>query len=205
MTALGASVGLLSDNTFAAPAGAQVGGPGTVLLNGSIDTVNAKQPWAQAVAVRGDRIVRGTNKGARAFIGKGTRAIDLKGSPASLPVIRATKAITLADIARTLPRILEGLSEYGFTAAMDFGNPIATEAAAQAAVKLDQQGRLPRRLMRAVMPGECARTTSGSTPSRSLATAFWKTRRRPWSSPMSKTAPSQPGIAGRPTSTSPRC
>ena len=247
-----------------------------VLLNGSIYTVNPKQPWAQAVAVRGDQIVYvGNNQGARAFIGKGSRAIDLKGklllpgfveshihvlmgaattsgvtlsmtdtladiqrklkayaaanptkpdifgsayngllfgesgpkrewldavvpdrpviladhtihtmwanskalelagitkatpnppggeyvrdsagnltgtikgSPASVPVLRATKVITAADIERSLPRILAGLSEYGFTAAMDFGNPIATEAAAQALVKLDQQGKLPLRL-----------------------------------------------------------
>ncbi|MFM1811845.1 MAG: hypothetical protein RLZZ336_783, partial [Cyanobacteriota bacterium] len=247
-----------------------------VLLNGSIYTVNPKQPWAQAVAVRGDQIVYvGNNQGARAFIGKGSRAIDLKGklllpgfveshihvlmgaattsgvtlsmtdsladiqrklkayadanpskpaifgsayngllfgetgpkrewldavvpdrpvmladhtihtmwanskalqlagitkatpnppggeyvrdsdgnptgtikgSPASVPMLRATGVITAADIERSLPRILSGLSEYGFTAAMDFGNPIATEAAAQALVKLDQQGKLPLRL-----------------------------------------------------------
>jgi len=41
-----------------------------VLLNGSIYTVNPKQPWAQAVAVRGDQIVYvGNNQGARAYIG----------------------------------------------------------------------------------------------------------------------------------------
>ena len=269
-TTVCACLGLPVENALAAPAASYV------LLNGSVYTVNAKQPWAQAVAVQGDRIVYvGSNTGARAFIGKGSRAIDLKGklllpgfveshihvlmgaatssglnlsmtdsladiqrklkdyakanperpvifgsayngllfgasgpkrewldavvsdrpviladhtlhtmwanskalavagitkttanppggeyvrdaagnptgtlkgSPASLPVIRATQAITLADIERTLPRLLEGLSEYGFTAAMDFGNPIATEAAAQAAVKLDQQGKLPLRL-----------------------------------------------------------
>jgi uridylate kinase len=46
-----------------------------VLLNGTVHTVNQKQPWAQAVAVRADRIVYvGSNQGARAFIGKDTRA-----------------------------------------------------------------------------------------------------------------------------------
>lgn len=247
-----------------------------VLLNGSVYTVNPRQPWAQAVAVRGDQIVYvGGNQGARAFVGKGSRAIDLKGklllpgfveshihvlmgaattsgltlsmtdtladiqrklkayadanrskpaifgsayngllfgeagpkrewldavvpdrpvmladhtihtmwanskalelagiskdtpnppggeyvrdsagnptgtikgSPASVPMLRATKVITAADIERSLPRILAGLSEYGFTAAMDFGNPIATEQAAAALVKLDQQGKVPLRL-----------------------------------------------------------
>ncbi len=248
----------------------------TVFLNGKVYTVNPRQPWAQAVAVRGDQIVYvGDNAGARAFIGKGSRAIDLKGklllpgfveshihvlmgaattsgvtltmtdtlediqrklkayadanpgkpaifgsayngllfgeagpkrewldavvadrpviladhtvhtmwanskalevagitkatpnppggeyvrdsagnptgtlkgSPASVPVVRATGVITAADIERSLPKILSGLSEYGFTAAMDFGNPIATEPAAAALVKLDQQGKLPLRL-----------------------------------------------------------
>jgi hypothetical protein len=70
----------------------------------------------------------------------------IKGSPASVPMLRATNVITAADIERSLPKILSGLSEYGFTAAMDFGNPIATEAAAQALVKLDQQGKVPLRL-----------------------------------------------------------
>lgn len=262
----------------------------TVFLNGKVYTVNPRQPWAQAVAVRGDQIVYvGDNAGARAFIGKGSRAIDLKGklllpgfveshihvltgaattsgvtltmtdtlediqrklkayaeanpskpaifgsayngllfgeagpkrewldavvpdrpvvladhtvhtmwanskalelagisratpnppggeyvrdsagnptgtikgSPASVPVIRATNVITAADIERSLPKILAGLSEYGFTAAMDFGNPIATEQAAAALVKLDQQGKLPLRLslMHMVNTPELART-----------------------------------------------
>ena len=247
-----------------------------VLLNGKVYTVNPKQPWAEAVAVRGDEIVHvGDNQGARDFIGKDSRAIDLKGklllpgfveshihllmgaattsgvtltmtdslediqrkvkeyaeanptkpaifgsaysglifgddgpkkewldavvpdrpvilgdhtihtmwanskalemagidkdtpnppggeyvrdsegnptgtmkgSPASLPVVRATKVITVDDIQRVLPDILSGLSEYGFTAAMDFGNPLATQEAAAALVKLDHEGKLPLRV-----------------------------------------------------------
>lgn len=262
----------------------------TVLLNGTVYTVNPNQPWAQAVAVRGDQIVYvGSNQGARALIGKGSRTIDLKGKlllpgfveshihvlmgaattsgvsltmtdtladiqrklktyadanptkpaifgsayngllfgeqgpkrewldavvpdrpvmladhtihtmwanskalevagitkdtpnppggeyvrdsagnptgtikggPASVPVVRATGVITAADIERSLPKILSGLSEYGFTAAMDFGNPIATEQAASAVVKLDQQGKLPLRLslMHIVSSPDLART-----------------------------------------------
>jgi predicted amidohydrolase YtcJ len=262
----------------------------TVLVNGSVYTVNPRQPWAQAVAVRGDQIVYvGSNQGARAFLGKGSRTIDLqgklllpgfveshihvlmgaattsgvtltmtdtlvdiqrklkayaeanpskpaifgsayngllfgeagpkrewldavvpdrpviladhtlhtmwanskalevagitkatpnppggeyvrdsagnptgtiKGSPASVPVIRATGVITAADIERSLPKILAGLSEYGFTAAMDFGNPIATKQAAAALVKLDQQGKVPLRLslMHLVNTADLART-----------------------------------------------
>lgn len=50
VTALGASVGLLSDNTFAAPAGTQVGGTGTVLLNGSIYTAMHRRPPKALIA-----------------------------------------------------------------------------------------------------------------------------------------------------------
>ena len=52
----------------------------TVGLNGKIYTVNEKQPWAQAVAVKGTDIVFvGDNKGAKAFIGNDTNVADLKG------------------------------------------------------------------------------------------------------------------------------
>jgi predicted amidohydrolase YtcJ len=49
-------------------------------LNGKIYTVNPKQPWAKAVAIKGTDIVYvGDNKGAKAFIGKETTVADLKG------------------------------------------------------------------------------------------------------------------------------
>jgi predicted amidohydrolase YtcJ len=51
-----------------------------VLTNGNIYTVNQKQPHAEAVAVKGDRIVFvGSNEDARKFRGDRTRAIDLGG------------------------------------------------------------------------------------------------------------------------------
>lgn len=263
-----------------------------VLLNGNIYTVNPKQPWAQAVVIRGDQIVYvGSNRGARSYIGSGSETIDLKrrlllpgfveshihvlmgaattsglaltmadsladiqrklkdfaeanpdkpaifgsaynglifgedgpkrewldvvvsdrpviladhtlhtmwanskalelsgvsrgtvnppggeyvrdksgnptgtikGSPASVPVVRATGAITANDIERSLPGILSGLSEYGFTAAMDFGNPIATEQAAAALIKLDKQGKVPLRLslMHLINTPELAKTAT---------------------------------------------
>jgi predicted amidohydrolase YtcJ len=296
---LSAALGLISADTvnspvFSAPAVGDVAGQqqeaSMVLLNGRVYTVNPRQAWAEAVAVRGDQIIYvGSNQGARAFVGKTTRAIDLKGklllpgfveshvhvlmgaattsgvtltmtdslediqrklrsyaeanpgkpaifgsayngllfgesgpkrewldaavadrpviladhtlhtmwanskalevagitknttnppggeyvrdsagnptgtlkgSPASIPVVRATGVITAADIERSLPKILSGLSEYGFTAAMDFGNPIATEQAAEALVKLDGQGKLPLRLslMHLVNTPELAKT-----------------------------------------------
>jgi predicted amidohydrolase YtcJ len=55
-----------------------------VLLNGTVYTVNMNTSWdqhpLQALAISGKRIVYvGDNKGARAYIGPGTEAIDLGG------------------------------------------------------------------------------------------------------------------------------
>jgi predicted amidohydrolase YtcJ len=54
--------------------------PDTVLLNGKIFTANPLQPWAQALAIRGDRIV-GTadNPTILAMVSSSTRRIDLGG------------------------------------------------------------------------------------------------------------------------------
>jgi len=52
-----------------------------ILLNGNIYTVNQKMPHAQAVAVKGDRIVFvGTNVAAKAYQGSNTRVVDLHGA-----------------------------------------------------------------------------------------------------------------------------
>ena len=51
----------------------------SVHLNGKIYTVNPAQAWAEAIAVRGDRIVYvGSDAGARRFIGAATRVVDLE-------------------------------------------------------------------------------------------------------------------------------
>jgi len=51
-----------------------------ILLNGNIYTVNQKMPHAEAVAVKGDRIVFvGTNAAAKAYQGPNTRVVDLRG------------------------------------------------------------------------------------------------------------------------------
>src|SRR6266704_4003013 len=51
-----------------------------VFVNGNVYTVNAKQPRAEAIAVKGDRIVFvGSNANAKRFQGGGTRVIDLRG------------------------------------------------------------------------------------------------------------------------------
>src|SRR5256885_3342658 len=51
-----------------------------VFVNANVYTVNEKQPRAEAIAVKGDRIVFvGSNANAKRFQGAGTRVIDLHG------------------------------------------------------------------------------------------------------------------------------
>lgn len=70
----------------------------------------------------------------------------IRGSPASIPVLLGIGAITAESILATLPKILEGLSEFGFTAAIDMGNPIATDIGFKAVIDLDRKNKLPLRL-----------------------------------------------------------
>src|SRR5213082_4201465 len=52
----------------------------TSFINGNIYTVDDKQPFAQAIAVKGDRIIFvGANADAEQFRGDKTRIIDLAG------------------------------------------------------------------------------------------------------------------------------
>jgi len=44
-----------------------------------------------------------------------------------LPVLLKTEAITTGAIMEALPGLLEGMSEFGFTSAIDMGAPSATE------------------------------------------------------------------------------
>ena len=64
-----------------APAAAESAGPADlVLVNGAIYTVDGARSWAEAVAIRDGRFVYvGTNDGAAALAGPGTRAVDLGG------------------------------------------------------------------------------------------------------------------------------
>ena len=65
----------------AALAAAAFGQPADLVLrNGKIVTMNAAQPVAQAMAVRGDRIAAlGGNADATKWIGPGTKVIELDG------------------------------------------------------------------------------------------------------------------------------
>jgi predicted amidohydrolase YtcJ len=51
-----------------------------VLTNGKIYTVDSKQPWAEAIAVKGGEIVFvGSSEGAEKFVGADTHVADLEG------------------------------------------------------------------------------------------------------------------------------
>ena len=52
-----------------------------VLKNGNIYTANDKSPTAQAIAIKGDRILFvGSNAAAQKYVGEGTRVVDLRGN-----------------------------------------------------------------------------------------------------------------------------
>jgi len=54
--------------------------PDLILVNGRVFTADARMPWAEAVAIRGDRILDvGSNTAIRQGAGSGTRVIDLGG------------------------------------------------------------------------------------------------------------------------------
>ena len=59
---------------------AQAAGADFVFHNGPVYTVDSRNPWARAVAVKGAEIAYvGDDAGAKAFIGPDTRVIDLQG------------------------------------------------------------------------------------------------------------------------------
>ncbi len=70
----------------------------------------------------------------------------IRGGPAHIPVSDAIGAITAESMAASLPSVVEGLNEFGFTSAIDMGSPIATEAAYQALYDLSAAGELSLRL-----------------------------------------------------------
>ena len=96
-----------------------------VFRNGPVYTVDDKQPWAQAVAVRGNRIVYvGNNAGVIKHIGANTDVIDLKGKMLMPGFVEAhihplvgscyTKGIVLHDEA-VRKALLKSLRSYSKT------------------------------------------------------------------------------------------
>ncbi len=52
----------------------------TIFTNGNVHTVNDAAPEAEAIAIKGERIVFvGSNEEAKKYSGPATRTIDLKG------------------------------------------------------------------------------------------------------------------------------
>src|SRR5437879_4824465 len=52
----------------------------TIIVHGKVYTVNAQKPWAEALAIRGGKIVAvGSNREIQRFRGRGTRVIDARG------------------------------------------------------------------------------------------------------------------------------
>ena len=69
-----------------------------IFINGEIYTVDAKRSWAEAVSIKGNRILQvGTVKEAMTLLGDSTRIVDLNGKmmlahAASATLRRAEKA-----------------------------------------------------------------------------------------------------------------
>jgi predicted amidohydrolase YtcJ len=81
-----------------------------VFTNGNIYTVNERQPRAQAVAIRGDRIVFvGANAGAKRYQGRNTRVIDLRGATV-LPGLADAHAHFIGVGQREMNLNLEGIT-----------------------------------------------------------------------------------------------
>lgn len=73
-------VTLISAFIELSPTPAQISPADLILQNGNIYTVNERQAHAEAVGVKGDRIIFvGSNRDAQKYISKNTRVIDLKG------------------------------------------------------------------------------------------------------------------------------
>jgi len=75
----------------------------------------------------------------------------IKGSAASLPVLEAIRAITPESLLRAIPATVAGLTAFGFTAALECGNPFLTEVALGALRELDLRGELPLRVSLTVL------------------------------------------------------
>ncbi len=72
-------------------------GPDTILVNGKVFTANARAPWAQAVAISGERITGvGDTATIEAMAGGNTRRIDLGGRTVIPGINDAHTHITIA-------------------------------------------------------------------------------------------------------------
>lgn len=70
----------------------------------------------------------------------------IKGSGASVPMMVATNALDPGSLREALTKLSRDLSAYGFTAALDCGNPFVAELALEALAMLVNEGAIPLRL-----------------------------------------------------------
>ncbi|MDB4910543.1 MAG: Amidohydrolase 3, partial [Gemmatimonadetes bacterium] len=71
---------MISAFTLPAPANAQSASVSLAVVNARIWTGNPKRPWAEAIAVRGDRIAAvGSSAEIRKMTGAGAKVIDAHG------------------------------------------------------------------------------------------------------------------------------
>ena len=84
-----------------------------VFKNGNVYTVNDKNPRAEAVVVKADRIVFvGSNRAAQRFVGSNTRVVDLQGKTV-LPGFTDSHQHLAGVGAREMTLNLEGLNSLG--------------------------------------------------------------------------------------------
>jgi predicted amidohydrolase YtcJ len=94
----------------------------TIITNARVYTVNAKHPWAEAVAIRGDRIVAvGTTQEILALRGASTKVIDGNGhvvlpgfTDCHIHFMHGSLGLTAVDLngADTVPEIQKRVKEY---------------------------------------------------------------------------------------------
>jgi len=81
-----------------------------VFTNGKVYTVDEKQPWVEAVAVKGNKIVFvGSSSDARAFTGKESKVVDLKGKMMLPGLVDAHQHIVAGPMAALVGVDLLGL------------------------------------------------------------------------------------------------
>ncbi len=98
------------DESAKAPTTADAQVADYVFTDGKIYTVNNKQPWAYAVAVKGNKIVYvGDAEGAKAFVGDNTKLEDL-GGKFMMPGIIATHEHSIFLMAVKSGLVIEELS-----------------------------------------------------------------------------------------------
>src|SRR5215471_16265427 len=96
--------GLLPLFVFVPPAGPQSQQPDLVLFNAHVITMNPKQPVAQAIAIRQERIVWvGSNEEAERMFGSKGRSVDLRGATVLPGIIDAHTH--LVDLGKSLLRL----------------------------------------------------------------------------------------------------